>query len=44
MFLYIKIHFNELSREILGSKSNFQMWNTLKPNADEIKASVAAIK
>ena len=44
MFLYIEFYFDEMSREIWGSNSNFQMWNTLKPIAAEIKATMAAMK
>ena len=43
MLLCLEFQFNDLSREIWGSKSNLLMWNTLKPNAAEIKATVAAI-
>ena len=43
MFLCIEFYFDEMSREILGSKSNFQMWNIPKPIA-EIKAAMAAMK
>ena len=44
MFLCIEFHFNEMSREIGGSRSNFQMWDTLKLNAAEIKATMSAIQ
>ena len=44
MFLCIEFHFDELSKEIWGSNSNFQTRNTQKPIASEIKATLAAIK
>ena len=44
MFLCIEFISDEMPREIWGSKSNFQMWNTLKPIAAEMKATMAAMK
>ena len=43
MFLCIEFYFDGMSREIWGSKSNFQMWNIPKPIAAEIKATMAAM-
>ena len=44
MFLCIEFDFDEMTREISRSKSNFQMWNIPKPIAAEIKATMAAMK
>ena len=43
MLLYLELGFNEMAREVWGSKSNIQMWNTVKPNAAKIKATAAAM-
>ena len=40
MFLCIEFNFIKMPREIWGYKSNFQIWNTLKPNAAKTKATM----